>query len=315
MDAVGAPLEAMTTLYFTHEDCRRHEMGVWHPECPGRLDAINDHLLAIGLRDVLIERDAPLVSAEQLERAHTPNYLRSLHTLQPLEGYTEVDPDTFLNPHSLLAAARAAGAAVAAVDAVLGNEGQAAFCAVRPPGHHAESARAMGFCFYNNVAVAVRHAIENHGLQRVAVIDFDVHHGNGTEQILLNDERVLMCGIYQYPFYPYCGDDSKASNMVNLPVSAYADGSTVRALVEEHWLPRLREFRPELVVFSAGFDAHRDDDMGQLALVEADFAWMTRVVREVVRESGHDRIVSCLEGGYELNSLARSVAAHVRELL
>ena len=305
----------MTTLYFTHADCRRHEMGRWHPESPERLDAIQDHLLAIGLRDVLIEREAPLATAEQLALAHDPAYLQHLERSVPDSGYAELDPDTHLNPQTLLAAKRAAGAAVAAVDAVMANEAEAAFCAVRPPGHHAEPGRAMGFCFYNNVAVAVRHALQVHGVQRVAVIDFDVHHGNGTERILAGDPRVLMCGFFQHPFYPYSGTEAPAANMLNLPVAAYADGAAIRALVTQFWLPRLRQFGPELVVFSAGFDAHRNDDMGQLGLVEDDYAWMTQVIRTVAREAGHDRIVSCLEGGYELRSLARSVAAHLRELL
>lgn len=305
----------MTTLYFTHEDCRRHEMGPWHPECPDRLDAIADHLLAIGLRDVLVERDAPAATTEQLALAHDPAYLQRLEQALPASGYAELDPDTHLNPHSLQAARRAAGAALAAVDAVLGRQAETAFCAVRPPGHHAERDRAMGFCFYNNVALAVRHALQAHRLQRVAVIDFDVHHGNGTEQILAGDERVLMCGFFQHPFYPYSGTPASAGNMLNLPVAAYADGGAIRALVSEHWLPRLRQFQPQLVVFSAGFDAHRDDDMGQLGLLEDDYAWMTREIRAIAREGGYDRVVSCLEGGYELRSLARSVAAHVRELI
>ncbi|MGE4336771.1 MAG: histone deacetylase family protein [Pigmentiphaga sp.] len=305
----------MTTLYLTHADCRRHDMGRWHPECPERLDAIADHLLAIGLRDVLIERDAPNVTPEQLARAHDPRYLAELQRRLPESGYAEMDSDTLMNPHSLEAASRAAGAAVAAVDAVLEGEADAAFCAVRPPGHHAERDRAMGFCLYNNVVVAALHALEHHGLQRIAVVDFDVHHGNGTEQMLADDPRVLMCSFFQHPFYPYSGAGPHAPNMVNLPVEAYADGAVIRPLVEQHWLPRLREHRPELILISAGFDAHRDDDMGQLGLVEDDYAWITRQLRLAAQEAGHDRIVSCLEGGYDLPSLARSVAAHVRELL
>ncbi len=305
----------MTTLYFTHDDCRRHEMGHWHPECPERLSAIHDHLLATGLLDVLEPRDAPLVSREALRRVHAEGYLSRLERLSPASGYCELDPDTHLNPFSWQAALRAAGAAVAAVDAVLAGEAENAFCAVRPPGHHAEPDEAMGFCLLNNVAVAARHAIDGHGLERIAVIDFDVHHGNGTERALAADPRVLMCSIFQHPFYPFTGTTGVPANMVNVPVAAYSGGEQVRPLIETHWLPRLRAHRPQLVLISAGFDAHRDDDMAQLGLTDDDYAWITRILREVARESGHDRIVSSLEGGYDLPSLARSVAAHLRELI
>ncbi len=305
----------MTTLYFTHADCLRHEMGQWHPESPERLSAIQDYLLATGLFDVLQVRDAPLAERDDLLRVHSEAYLAELERLVPSDGYQELDADTFLNPYSWQAALRAAGAAVAAVDAVMAGEAGSAFCAVRPPGHHAEPGKAMGFCLLNNVAVAARHALEVHGLERVAVIDFDVHHGNGTQHALAGDDRVLMCSIFQHPFYPFSGTEETPGNMVNVPVAAYGGGAEVRPLIEAEWLPRLREHRPELVLISAGFDGHRDDDMAQLALVEADYAWMTQAVREVAQEAGHDRVVSSLEGGYDLPSLARSVAAHLRALI
>jgi acetoin utilization deacetylase AcuC-like enzyme len=219
-----------------------------------------------------------------------------------------------MNRHSWNAVLRASGAAIAATDAVIAGELANAFCAVRPPGHHATRNRAMGFCIINHVAVAARHALEHHGLKRVAVVDFDVHHGNGTEDILSGDERVLMVGIFQHPFYPYSGTNPAADNMVNLPVPAYTKGPAIRALIEEHWLPRLEAFRPEMIFVSAGFDAHREDDLGQLGLVEADYSWMTKKIKEVADRHAKGRIVSSLEGGYNLDALGRSVEAHVRAL-
>jgi acetoin utilization deacetylase AcuC-like enzyme len=215
---------------------------------------------------------------------------------------------------TMLAARRAAGAAIAATDAVIAGEIDNAFCAVRPPGHHACRDKAMGFCFFNNVAIAVRHAIEEHGLERVAIVDFDVHHGNGTEDILSNDPRVLMVGIFQHPFYPYSGTDHPAPNMLNLPVPAYTKGMDVRELIEARWMPRLEAFRPQMIFVSAGFDAHRDDDLGQLRLNEHDFGWITGRIVDVARRHAGGRIVSMLEGGYNLDALARSVEEHLRVL-
>ncbi|MBU4612717.1 histone deacetylase family protein [Achromobacter sp. GG226] len=304
----------MTTLYITHGDCRRHEMGSWHPECPERLDAIADHLLATGVLPQLIEREAPNAPPEAVTRVHAAHYVERLTQQVPAEGYYPIDPDTLMNPHTLAAAWRAAGAAVAAVDAVMGGDADTAFCAVRPPGHHAEPDKAMGFCFFNNVAIAARHALEAHGLSRVAVVDFDVHHGNGTEAALQGDDRILMCSFFQHPFYPFSGTRNPAPNMLNLPVSAYGDGGIVRPLVQDEWLPRLHAHRPQLILISAGFDAHREDDMGQLGLVEADYAWITEQIMAVAREHAQGRVVSCLEGGYALSALGRSVAAHIRAL-
>ena len=308
----------MPTAYYSHADCRRHEMGEGHPECPQRLDAIADHLLATGLDIALEHRDAPLVDARDIALAHTGAYLAELHELlrQVAESGEPraVDPDTVACPHTWAAAQRAAGAAVAATDAVLDGAVENAFCAVRPPGHHATRDQAMGFCFLNNVAVAVRHALDVRGLERVAVVDFDVHHGNGTEDILAGDERVLMVGIFQHPLYPYSGAVPKGDNMLNLPIPPYTRGLEVRELIEANWMPRLEAFRPQMIFVSAGFDAHRDDDLGQLGLVEADYEWITRRVKDVADRHAGGRIVSCLEGGYNLGALARSVAAHLRVL-
>jgi acetoin utilization deacetylase AcuC-like enzyme len=311
------------TGFYTHPDCRRHDMGRGHPECPERLDAIEDRMLASRLLDVVERREAPLASTETLELAHDRMHVAGIRGLadelreQEDAGgmdHLHIDPDTALNRHTWSAVLRAAGAALAATDAVVAGELENAFCAVRPPGHHACRSRAMGFCFFNNVAVAARYALERHGLQRVAVVDFDVHHGNGTEDILSGDERVLMVGIFQHPFYPYSGADAKASNMLNVPVPAFTRGPAIREIVDTLWLPRLEEFKPEMIFISAGFDAHREDDLGQLGLVEADYAWMTQKIREVARRHAKGRIVSCLEGGYNLDALGRSVEAHVRAL-
>ncbi|RZA13194.1 MAG: histone deacetylase family protein, partial [Lysobacteraceae bacterium] len=262
-----------TTGYFSHPACRLHDMGDGHPECPQRLDVIDDRLLLTGVGDALDRREAPAASAEDLELAHARMHVAAMRGLresvleQAAAGgspHIHVDPDTAVNAHTWDAAVHAAGAALAATDAVMAGEIENAFCAVRPPGHHACHDRAMGFCFFNNVAIAARYALERHGLKRVAVVDFDVHHGNGTEDILSGDPRVLMVGFFQHPFYPYSGDAPAAANMLNLPVPAYTRGMDVREMIEAAWIPRLEAFRPEMIFISAGFDAHREDDLGQL---------------------------------------------------
>jgi acetoin utilization deacetylase AcuC-like enzyme len=309
----------MLPAYITHPDCARHEMGPGHPECPERLAAIGDQLLARGLLDYMVPYDAPLATETQLERAHSAMHVLRMLSAPVESGYLEVDPDTRMNPHTLRAALRAAGAAVQATDLVLGGVAPAAFCAVRPPGHHAERDGAMGFCFFNNVAVGIRHALDVHGLQRVALIDFDVHHGNGSEDILAGDHRVLMCSIFETGFYPFNGDQARslkdAPNMVNVGLAPRSGSEAFRTAVTQHWLPALDHFRPELIYISAGFDAHREDDMGNLGLVDADYEWVTRELMTVARRHARGRVISCLEGGYVLNPLARSVAAHVRVLI
>ena len=307
----------MSTAFYSHAECRMHDMGAGHPECPQRLDAISDHLLATGLDVALDFRDAPLATLEQISRAHASGYVLQLQDLlvqvQDSQQSKALDPDTIACPGTWKAALRAAGAAVAATDDVLAGRVQNAFCAVRPPGHHATRDETMGFCFFNNVAVAARHALDVRGLQRVAIIDFDVHHGNGTEDIVAGDDRILMCSFYQHPFYPPW-DHASAPNLVNVPVPAYTKGMDVRELIDMMWLPRLDAHRPQMVFISAGFDAHREDDMGQMGLVENDYAWITERIKEVARRHAKGRIVSCLEGGYDLSSLARSVEAHLRVL-
>ncbi|AKJ28404.1 histone deacetylase family protein [Caldimonas brevitalea] len=308
----------MATGFYSHPDCRRHDMGTGHPECPERLDAINDFLLATGLDVALNQREAPEVALSDVQLAHNAGYVANLRDLMAQVAQSgerrAVDPDTVICPHSWPAALRAAGAAVAATDAVLDRQLENAFCAVRPPGHHATRSQAMGFCFFNNVAIAARHALDVRRLKRVAVVDFDVHHGNGTEEILTGDDRVLMVSFFQHPLYPYSGTEPAADNMVNLPVPAYTKGMEIRELVEAIWIPRLERFKPEMIFISAGFDAHREDDLAQMGLVEADYEWITRRIKDVAQRYCKGRIVSCLEGGYNLSALGRSVGAHLRVL-
>jgi len=304
----------MTCAYITHAACRRHEMGAGHPECPERLDAISDHLLSTGVMGLLVPYDAPEATREQLGRAHTSLYVSELFAQSPAQGYVHVDPDTSMNPSTLQAALHAAGAVVLATDLVLRGEVERAFCAVRPPGHHASRSAAMGFCFFNNVAVGIRHALDVHGLERVALVDFDVHHGNGSEDILAGDERVLMVSTFQRELYPYLGDVPLGANMANVGLPKGATGEALQEAYECVWKPRLDEFRPQLIFVSAGFDAHRADEMGGLRWVEGDYEWITRRIAETADRHCGGRVVSTLEGGYELFALARSVAAHVRAL-
>jgi acetoin utilization deacetylase AcuC-like enzyme len=304
----------MTTAFITHADCLRHEMGSYHPERPERLSAIQDQLIASGLAPHLANYEAPLATDEQLARVHPMEYVQAIRDAAPSTGTVHLDPDTAMNPHSLQAALRAAGAAVLAVDLIMQGTVKTAFCAVRPPGHHACRARPMGFCIFNNVAVAARHAIDAHGLDRVAIVDFDVHHGNGTEDIFEGDEHVLMVSTFQHPFYPYSGTESPASNMVNIPLAAGAGSREFRQAVSDDWLPALKEFRPELVLFSAGFDAHAEDDMAMLRFADSDYAWVTEQLRAVAERDAKGRMVSMLEGGYSLSALGRSAVQHIKVL-
>jgi acetoin utilization deacetylase AcuC-like enzyme len=304
----------MACAVITHPDCLKHDMGRHHPERPERLTAIEDQLIASGLGQHLTRFDAPLASDEQLARVHPIEYVRAIRDAAPEAGTVHLDPDTAMNPFTLQAALRAAGAAVLATDLVLEKKVTAAFCAVRPPGHHACRARPMGFCIFNNVAVAARHAIQAHGLERVAIVDFDVHHGNGTEDIFEDDANVLMVSTFQHPFYPYSGTESPARNMVNVPLAAGAGSQQFREAVREAWLPALDEFRPQLVIFSAGFDAHIEDDMAMLRLVDGDYAWVTEQMKDVAERHSGGRVVSMLEGGYALSALGRSVVQHLRVL-
>ena len=304
----------MQTAYISHPLCLKHDMGAHHPEAPARLHAIEDQLIASGILDHLQRYEAPEVTREQLLRVHDAAYIDAVELLAPKQGTVQLDPDTAMNPFSYKAALRAAGAAVQGVDLAMSGEVANAFCNIRPPGHHAERGRAMGFCIFNNVAVAAAHALAHHGLSRVAIADFDVHHGNGTENIFHDDPRVMLCSTFQHPFYPYVGADSGNEHIVNVPLPAGAGGAEFREAVTQHWLPALEAFKPELLLISAGFDAHRDDDMAMMRLTERDYAWVTDELMKVAAKHAGGRIVSMLEGGYELHALGRSAAAHIKAL-
>ena len=305
----------MRTAYITHPACRLHDTGPAHPECAGRLFAIEDQLIASGLRDALRYVDAPEVTAEQLLRVHTLGHIEAVSAMIPDSGYERLDPDTVVSPNSLVAAYRAAGAVVAAVDLVLAGEMDSAFCAVRPPGHHAESQRAMGFCLFNNIAVGAAHALEAHGIRKLAILDVDVHQGNGTEEIFANDDRVLFCSTFQHPFFPFTPVPPNNANRVNVPLDATATGEEFRAAVTDHWIPAIERFAPEMILVSAGFDAHVADDMSMVSLTDADFRWVAEQIVAVASGPAFGRIVSTLEGGYETNSLARCVETHIRVLM
>lgn len=305
----------MSTAFISHPDCHDHDTGEGHPENAQRLSAIEDRLLSSRISDLVRYIDAPEVTREQLLRAHTAAYLEMIDAVMPQKGYVRLDPDTVISPGTLQAARRAAGSVIMAVDQVIGGQVSNAFCSVRPPGHHAESDRAMGFCIYSNIAIGVRHALDEHGLERVAVVDFDVHQGNGTENILIGDDRVLYCSIFQHPFFPYTTLPENSDRVVSIPLEASAASPEFRAAVSDHWLPALEQFQPEIIFVSAGFDAHRDDEMSYVNLTDADFRWVSEEIVRLAEASASGRIVSALEGGYETNSLARCVESHIRVLM
>lgn len=305
----------MRTAYISHRDCQLHDTGEGHPENSRRLFAIEDQFVATGLNDVLRYYDAPDVTPDQLLRVHTPEHLELMARMIPGEGYARLDPDTIVSNGSLEAARRAAGAGILAVDLVMSGEMETAFCSVRPPGHHAESSQAMGFCLFNNVAVAAAHALERYGLKKIAVVDFDVHQGNGTEEIFQHDERVLVCSTFQHPFFPYSAIPQNNEHLVSIPLDATAGSAEFRAAFSEHCLPSLERFQPEFIFVSAGFDGHIADDMSDIGLVDADFRWVAEHIVRLAGLSASGRIVSFLEGGYELRSLARCVETHIRILM
>jgi acetoin utilization deacetylase AcuC-like enzyme len=307
----------MNLAFISHHDCQDHRMGTHHPESPERLHAIQDRLIASGMEMLVTHYDAPLASFEQLTRVHDPEYVRMIEESAPKadDALAWIDGDTAMSKGTLQAALRSAGASILAVDLVMSDKHHAAFCSIRPPGHHAERARAMGFCFFNNVAVGAAHALEEQGLERVAIVDFDVHHGNGTEDIFTGDERVLFCSSFQHPFYPGTGADSDAPNVINIPLPKLTGGAEFKAAVEKAWLPRIDAFAPQLILISAGFDGHMEDDMAHFNLREPDYAWMTSQLHELAGKHAGERIVSILEGGYDLSALGRSVNTHVDELI
>jgi acetoin utilization deacetylase AcuC-like enzyme len=305
----------MPLAYITHPDCALHETGPGHPENPARLDCIHDRLLAGGLEAVLHHHTAPTASREQLCRVHDPDYVDYIFSHAPDEGFLWLDQDTCMSPHTLAAARHAAGAVVHGVELVVSGRAGSAFCAVRPPGHHAERCKATGFCIFNNIAVGAAHALQACGVRRVAIVDFDAHHGNGTEDIFRDTPEVLLCSTFQHPFYPDTGSETVSDHIANSPLPAGSNGRALRAAVESAWLPALDAFRPDLLMISAGFDGHIEDSMTGLCLTERDFLWVTRRLREVAQHYAQGRVVSVLEGGYALPALGRCVAAHLDALL
>ena len=305
----------MSTAFISHPDCHDHDTGEGHPENAQRLSVIEDRLLASRISDFTRYLDAPEVTREQLLRAHTAEYLSMIDAVMPREGYARLDPDTVVSPKTLQAARRAAGSVILAVDQLMSDQIRNAFCCVRPPGHHAESDRALGFCIYSNIAIGVKHALEEYGLERVAVVDFDVHQANGTEDILNGDDRVLYCSIFQHPFFPYTSLPENSERVISIPLEASAKSPEFRAAVTDHWLPALEQFQPEMIFISAGFDAHQDDEMSYVSLTDADFRWVTEEIVRIADKTASGRIVSALEGGYELHSLARCAETHLRVLM
>lgn len=304
----------MHTAYISHADCLKHDMGADHPESPARMHAIQDQLIASGLLDHLAHYEAPKATKVELARVHSMDYIERIFSLAPQSGSIALDDETSMNPYTLSAALHAAGAVIQGVDLVMSGSVQNAFCNIRPPGHHAGRASASGFCIFNNVAVAAAHALQHHGLARVAIADFDVHHGNGTEDIFHDDPHVMLCSTFRHPYYPHCGAQSGNDHIINVPLAAGTAGAEFRSAVTEHWLPALARFKPQLILISAGFDAHWEDDMGGLALQEADYFWITETLKKVAHEHASDRIVSALEGGYALHALGRSVMGHIKSL-
>lgn len=305
----------MAITLFSHPSCYLHLAGDDHPEQPARLSAINDQLIRSGLEFIVQQRDATPASAEALYHVHDKLYVDEIYAKKPEDGYIWLDPDTQMMKHSLNAALHAAGATINAVDQVMSDTNQQAFCNVRPPGHHATRSQAMGFCIFNNIAVAAAYALEHHNLSRVAIVDFDVHHGNGTEDIFAADSRVLFCSSFQYPLYPNTGEHPSASNIANLPLPALCKPAIWREQILQHWLPRINEFKPQLILVSAGFDGHREDDMAQFLLTEADYQWIAQQLKQLADQHCQGRIVAALEGGYALSALGRSVVAFLKGLM
>ncbi|WP_109313723.1 histone deacetylase family protein [Ruegeria sp. AU67] len=304
----------MTTALLTHADCLDHVTPQGHPERVARLEHILHALEGLELTRVT----APLAADDDLLRVHPESHIREIRNNRPSDGFKQIDGDTFMSPGSVDAAYRAAGAVVRAVDMVLGGEASNAFCAIRPPGHHAETETAMGFCLFGNAALAAKHALDHHGLKRVAVVDFDVHHGNGTQDLLWDEARALVITSQQMPLWPGSGrpDETGAfETVLNIPLAPGSGGTEMRTAYETQAFPRLRAFNPELIIISAGFDAHQDDPLANLNWSTGDFAWVTAELCKIADELCEGRIVSTLEGGYDLNALAEATRAHVEELM
>lgn len=304
----------MSVVILSHPACNKHNLGSDHPEHPGRLHAIFDQLLSSGLDYAVSHQTAHLANDEQIALAHDKAYIRHVVAKSPTEGSVWLDDDTAIMNCSLEAARYGAGAAINAVDWVMQRTNAQALCAIRPPGHHAESAQAMGFCLFNNIAIAAKYALQHYPLSRVLIVDFDVHHGNGTEQIVKSDDRIMFCSSFEYPFYPH-PDLTETHHILKLPLAAGSDGTVFRAGVTSQWLDKIAAFAPELVLVSAGFDAHYEDDMANLKWHESDYAWIATELKTIANRSAQGRIVACLEGGYAHSALGRSVVAMLKAWL
>ena len=304
----------MATFLYTHESCIGHDPGPIHPESPARLEAVTK-ALATGEFTELMRQEAPQANIDQIARIHPRELVEQILNAVPSEGHVMIDGDTNMSPQSGEAALRGVGALCAAVDAVSSGLADNAFCAIRPPGHHAEPERSMGFCIFNNVAAGAEHARQAQGVERVAVVDFDVHHGNGTQAMFWKDANLFFASTHQMPLYPGTGAESEQGaygNIVNVPLAPYSDGEAFRAGIGDRIIPALKDFGPEFLFISAGFDGHADDPLAQINLVEDDYAWATAELLGVAADICDGRVVSTLEGGYNLDALAKCVATHVR---
>ena len=305
----------MPTALLSHTDCVLHEVSPGHPECPQRIDAINDQLKKQDVFDYLTHLDAPKADWDQLLLAHSEAYVDLIHRKAPDSGSIQLDGDTAMNRHTLNASLRAAGSGILAVDEVMKGNVNNAFCLTRPPGHHAERIQAMGFCLFGNIAIAARHAIRKYGMDRVAIVDFDVHHGNGTEDIVDGDPNILFCSSFQHPFYPGGYRDDVPNHRINTPLKSGCNSADFRGAVTNTWLPALEAFKPDMLFISAGFDAHLEDPLANVCLLDADYVWITQKLMDIADRHSKGRIVSMLEGGYALPALSRCATAHIRGLM
>jgi acetoin utilization deacetylase AcuC-like enzyme len=305
----------MTIAIISHADCVLHYPGDAHPEAPRRVEVIREAIERYHFNHPVQHMEAPLVKREHLLRVHPKQYIDWLESIAPQQGLVGIDEDTFMNKDTMRAAYLSAGSVPLAVDMVMTGKVQAAFCNVRPPGHHAERERAMGFCFFNNVAVGVMHAIEEYGLSRVAIVDFDVHHGNGSQQIFQHNNNVMLCSSFEHPLYPGYEPEMDNPHIINVPLWAGTSGEEFRKQTAAAWFDKLNAFKPQLIFFSAGFDAHVKDPLASIELTDADYVWLTTQIREIAAAHCQGKMISVLEGGYHLDALAHCVPAHINALV
>jgi acetoin utilization deacetylase AcuC-like enzyme len=305
----------MTTAFITHPDTLLHIMDGNHPESPARITAIKNGLIKQDVYNHLAIYESPVATDAQLAKVHSTDYIARIRALSPKAGLVRLDPDTAMGPMSLSATLHASGAAILATDLVMQGKAANAFCCTRPPGHHAGHANSAGFCIFNHIAVGVAHALTQYKVKRVAIIDFDVHHGDGTEDIFKYNPQVMLCSTFQHPFYPHRGFDSRTKTMINVPLAANADGKKYQQAFSHEFLPALNQFKPEIIYVSAGFDAHVDDPLAGMNLIDQDYIWMTEFIKQVAKQHAQGRIVSLLEGGYHLPALAKAASAHITSLM